>query len=69
MRRPSWWRCSNARGVPVEFHLYERGIHGMALADHSTASREDLLNDEAATWARLCANWLALDDKGELSHC
>ena len=35
----------------------------------STASREDLLNDEAATWAGLCANWLALDDKGELSHC
>ncbi|MBR3225441.1 MAG: alpha/beta hydrolase [Atopobiaceae bacterium] len=56
-------------GVPVEFHLYERGIHGMALADRSTASREDLLNDEAATWAGLCANWLALDDKGELSHC
>lgn len=55
-------------GVPVEFHLYERGIHGMALADRSTASREDLLNDEAATWVGLCANWLALDDRGELSH-
>lgn len=60
---------SRKAGVPVEFHLYERGIHGMALADRSTASREDLLNEEAATWAGLCANWLAIDDKGELSHC
>lgn len=56
-------------GVPVEYHLYERGIHGMALADRTSASREDLLNDEAATWTGLCANWLALDDTGELSHC
>lgn len=55
-------------GVPVEYHLYERGIHGLALADQSTASRENLLNNEAATWVELCANWLALDDKGELSH-
>jgi acetyl esterase/lipase len=55
-------------GVPVEYHLYERGIHGLALADRSTASREDLVNDEAATWVGLCASWLALDDGGELSH-
>ena len=55
-------------GVPVEYHLFERGIHGLALADRSTASREDLLNNEAAAWVELCANWLALDDKGELSH-
>ena len=43
-------------GVPVEYHLYERGIHGLALADRSTASREDLVNDEAATWVGLCAS-------------
>jgi acetyl esterase/lipase len=55
-------------GVPVEYHLYERGVHGLALADRSTASREELLNDEAATWAGLCANWLALDDKGDSTN-
>jgi len=55
-------------GVPVEHHLYECGIHGLALADRSTASREDLVNEEAATWVGLCASWLALDDGGELSH-
>jgi acetyl esterase/lipase len=38
-------------GVPFEFHLYERGPHGFALAD-----KDPIL----ATWTRRCADWLLL---------
>jgi acetyl esterase/lipase len=38
-------------GVPFEFHLYERGPHGFALAD-----KDPIL----ATWTGRCADWLRL---------
>jgi acetyl esterase/lipase len=38
-------------GVPFEFHLYERGPHGFALAD-----KDPVL----ATWLGRCADWLRL---------
>ncbi len=49
-------------GVPVEYHLFERGPHGMALADHTTTTpdRQELTNDEAAVWVDLCVRWLAM---------
>lgn len=38
-------------GVPFEAHLYERGKHGVGLAQDDLA---------LATWPGLCANWLTL---------
>ncbi|MBQ2700545.1 MAG: alpha/beta hydrolase [Clostridia bacterium] len=49
---------TNAR-VPVEFHLFPRGQHGMALCDERTL-REDGWGSqpEAAQWMPLCLKWL-----------
>jgi acetyl esterase/lipase len=55
-------------GVPVEFHLFERGPHGMGLADPSGVAKASDLNAEAAAWVELAARWLALDASSELSH-
>ena len=38
-------------GVPFELHVYERGRHGVGLAQGIP---------ELATWPTLCANWLKL---------
>lgn len=55
-------------GVPVEYHLFERGPHGMGLADPSGVGRDNEVNPEAAAWVELAAHWLALDAPDELSH-
>ena len=46
-------------GVPVEFHLFPRGRHGMALCSGMT-QREDGgdLEPSAAQWMPLCLTWL-----------
>lgn len=46
-------------GVPVELHLYERGPHGMALADATSSNTSELVDARVATWTRLLASWLA----------
>ena len=38
-------------GVPVEFHLYERGLHGFGLAP---------TNPILASWTQRCADWLGI---------
>lgn len=40
-----------SQGIPFEAHLYERGRHGVGLAESIP---------ELATWPGLCANWLKL---------
>ena len=55
-------------GVPVEYHLFERGPHGMGLAEPTGVGREGDVNTAAAAWVELAARWLALDDPGELAH-
>lgn len=49
-------------GVPCELHLFERGYHGMALADATTAVDGKGVNAEAAAWVDLFARWAALED-------
>lgn len=55
-------------GVPVEYHLFERGPHGMGLADPAGVGRDYEVNPEAAAWVELAARWLALDAPADLSH-
>ena len=52
--------------VSCEFHLFERGVHGMALADETSASKPEDVNAEAARWVELAAAWLALDGSPEV---
>lgn len=45
-------------GVPFELHLYEKGIHGVALADSRTSRKENQSNKQASTWVSLFLGWL-----------
>ncbi len=46
--------------VPVEFHMYPRGVHGLSLATAEVEEPEkDRYADEhIATWMQLCLSWL-----------
>ncbi|MCM1025899.1 MAG: alpha/beta hydrolase [Roseburia sp.] len=46
-------------GVPVEFHLYPKGGHGLGLANHLTATREGgALQPECTSWISLARTWI-----------
>ncbi|MGI6714459.1 MAG: alpha/beta hydrolase [Bacilli bacterium] len=45
--------------VPVEFHLYEKGPHGLSLANEATAESAAYVVPHAATWVKLLSGWLA----------
>lgn len=46
-------------GIPVEYHLYPRGSHGLALANRLTETSDGRnVQEECATWAGLAATWL-----------
>lgn len=46
--------------VPFELHIYQKGKHGLALADLRTDSKKDRSqsNEQAATWKKLYLGWL-----------
>lgn len=55
-------RMANAlatAGVPCEIHLFEKGKHGLSLADQSTAGSLLDIEPEAAKWMSLAEAWLA----------
>lgn len=47
--------------VPFEFHMYQKGNHGMSLADKRTDGRPDhaLSDPQAASWIKLYLGWLS----------
>ncbi|VDG20123.1 esterase [Lactobacillus paraplantarum] [Lactiplantibacillus mudanjiangensis] len=47
-------------GVPVEYHLFGDGKHGLALADHVTThpTKPAYLNAPAAEWVTMALHWL-----------
>lgn len=53
-------------GVPCEYHLYEKGGHGVALADRTSATTPDYIVPNLAQWVTAVQVWLAQDD-GELT--
>lgn len=50
-------------GVPCELHLFERGIHGQALCDDTSAANGTQINNEAAIWPALAHAWLKLSQE------
>ena len=45
--------------IPVEYHLYPRGGHGLALATRLTQTSDGRhVQEECATWVELAGNWL-----------
>jgi acetyl esterase/lipase len=46
-------------GIPVEYHLYPKGSHGLALATHLTESSDGChVQAECASWIGLAKTWL-----------
>ncbi|WP_080147179.1 alpha/beta hydrolase [Marinilactibacillus piezotolerans] len=43
---------------PYELHIYEKGVHGVALADSRTSRKENQSNKQASTWVNLLIGWL-----------
>lgn len=46
-------------GVSTEFHMYPRGKHGLAIANHLTANAKgDCVQEECSSWMKLAHTWL-----------
>lgn len=45
--------------IPVEYHLYPKGGHGLALATHLTETSDGRhVQEECSTWIELADNWM-----------
>ncbi len=46
-------------GIPTEFHLYPKGVHGLALANRLTAKPGELcIQEECSSWISLAHTWI-----------
>ena len=54
----SYAAALRAKGVPFELHLYADGPHAMGLATEETAWKPEYVNPHAASWHKLCVEWL-----------
>lgn len=45
-------------GVSVEFHMFHKGPHGLAMCDRTTGTASTLINPHCAHWFGLCTEWL-----------
>ncbi len=55
-------------GISTEFHMYAKGAHGLALANHLTATADGrAIQEECSTWIKLAETWLEnlFEDKEE----
>lgn len=50
--------AARAYGIPIEVHIFEKGIHGLALANEVTALHAEDIEPTVAEWTTLCVNWL-----------
>ena len=46
--------------VPYELHIFERGRHGLSLADETTDVEQQMINRESQVWIDLALAWLRL---------
>lgn len=45
--------------IPFELHIYEKGEHGLALCDRTTARKASHFNNHVIGWFELCMDWLS----------
>lgn len=45
--------------IPFELHVFEKGEHGLALADRTTARKPSHHNTHVYHWFELCEEWLS----------
>ncbi|MFT8349601.1 alpha/beta hydrolase [Clostridium saccharoperbutylacetonicum] len=48
--------------IPCELHIYEKGQHGLSLADETSATKDSDINKNVSTWFQLAVNWLKLHE-------
>jgi len=48
------------KDIPFELHIYNKGVHGLALCDKTTANMEraDHISPHVGTWFNLAVEWL-----------
>ncbi|HHY24910.1 MAG TPA: alpha/beta hydrolase [Clostridiaceae bacterium] len=51
------------KSIPFELHIYPEGEHGLSLATEETATSPVQVAPHAATWMKLCIEWLNLQFK------
>ena len=47
-----------ANQVPFELHIFDTGVHGLALADETTEVDGQFVNQQSQIWIELALNWL-----------
>lgn len=45
-------------GIPCEMHLFDKGVHGLAMADETSAKKEQQIDSHVAHWSELASEWL-----------
>jgi len=45
-------------GIPCELLLFEKGVHGLGLADETTAARDEHIEPEATVWFTRFLKWV-----------
>lgn len=45
--------------IPFELHIFEKGEHGLALCDRTTARKASHINKHVIHWFELCEEWLS----------
>lgn len=45
-------------GISCELHIFDKGSHGISLADRTCAKKENGVDPHTAHWAKLAAEWM-----------
>lgn len=48
----------SAQGIPFELHVFEKGVHGLSLADDASAANASQVNEPLQIWLTLAVKWL-----------
>ena len=44
-------------GIPFEYHVFAKGVHGLSLANGQTATKPEQIQPACAVWPELFASW------------
>ncbi|RED55025.1 alpha/beta hydrolase [Cohnella phaseoli] len=53
-----WAMALEERGIPYELHIFESGVHGLSLADETSAADGTHINAGCQKWFELALTWL-----------
>jgi len=48
----------SGQGIPFELHIFEKGTHGLSLADDASATDPSQVNEPLQIWLTLAVKWL-----------